>query len=144
MLNIKQSALVIIDIQDKLVMASKYGSEVATNTAKLAKAANILAIPTIVTEQYPQGLGSTVAEVQDSLSTTYSRFEKKAFSALLEEEISLQKEKLAKIKSLCILRRNFLLTGIAGEKMNIPGYPLFNNRCGKLCGKCGKLCGECE
>ena len=96
MLNIEQSALLIIDIQEKLVMASKYGPEVATTVAKLAKAANILAIPTIVTEQYPQGLGSTVTEVQDNLSSTYSRFEKKAFSALLEEEIS---NKISELKA---------------------------------------------
>lgn len=96
MLNIEQSALLIIDIQEKLVMASKYGPEVATNVAKLAKAAYILAIPTIVTEQYPQGLGSTVTEVQDNLSSTHSRFEKKAFSALLEKEIS---NKISELKA---------------------------------------------
>lgn len=96
MLNIEDSALIIIDIQDKLVMASKYGAEVATNAAKLAKAANILGIKTIVTEQYPQGLGDTVTEVQEALSTEHEKFEKKAFSALLEENIA---NKITELKS---------------------------------------------
>ena len=48
MLEIENSALVIIDIQDRLVMASKYGNEVAANMTKLAKAAKILGLPTIV------------------------------------------------------------------------------------------------
>ena len=48
MLNIEDSALVIIDIQDRLVLASKYGEDTAKNMTKIAKAANILNIPTIV------------------------------------------------------------------------------------------------
>ena len=52
MLNIEDSALVIIDIQDRLVQASKYGEEVAQNMTKVAKAAQILGIPVVVTEQY--------------------------------------------------------------------------------------------
>ncbi|MBO5384835.1 hydrolase [bacterium] len=95
MLNIEQSALVIIDIQDKLVMASKYGTEVADNASKLAKAANILNIPTIVTEQYPQGLGGTVLEVQNALAQNSSKFEKTSFSALLEENFA---NKIAELK----------------------------------------------
>ena len=41
MLNPEKSALVIIDIQERLVLASKYGEEVANNMTKVAKAANI-------------------------------------------------------------------------------------------------------
>ena len=42
MLNIEDSALVIIDIQDRLVQASKYGEEVAQNMTKVAKAAKVV------------------------------------------------------------------------------------------------------
>ena len=63
MLNIESSALIIIDIQDKLVKAANNGDTVAQNTAKLAKTAQILGIDTIVTEQYPKGLGGTVSSV---------------------------------------------------------------------------------
>lgn len=107
MLNLGQCALVIIDIQEKLVMASKYGSEVAINASKLAKAANILNMPTIVTEQYPQGLGATVQEVQGALAQDTSKFEKTAFSALLEASFA---NKIAELKSKNI--KQIVLCGI--------------------------------
>ena len=54
MLNIESSALVIIDIQDKLVQASKYGEEVANNTSilyggscKPSNAAELFAKPNV-------------------------------------------------------------------------------------------------
>ena len=37
MLNIEDSILIIIDIQERLVLASKYGEEVANNMTKVAK-----------------------------------------------------------------------------------------------------------
>lgn len=84
MLNIENSILVVIDIQERLVLASKYGQDTANNMAKLAKAANILAIPTIVTEQYPKGLGTTVPAVQTAISNDTFTTEKSSFSAMLE------------------------------------------------------------
>ena len=59
MLNIEDSVLVVIDIQDRLVLASKYGVDVANAMSKAARAASVLGIPTVVTEQYPKGLGCT-------------------------------------------------------------------------------------
>ena len=67
MLNIEDSALVIIDIQDRLVLASKYGGDTAKNMTKIAKAANILNIPTIVTEQYPKGLENTLQLINEEI-----------------------------------------------------------------------------
>lgn len=96
MLEIENSALVIIDIQDRLVMASKYGNETAINMAKLAKTAKILGIPTIVTEQYPQGLGATVNEVKESLADNTFITEKTSFSAMLEPEFANKIKELSK------------------------------------------------
>ncbi len=96
MLNIENSTLLIIDIQDKLVLASKYGHEAAENMVKLAKAADILGIPTIVTEQYPKGLGSTVPPLSQSLAADAFITEKSSFSALLEPSF---KEKIQELKN---------------------------------------------
>lgn len=79
MLNIEDSALVIIDIQDRLVLASKYGEDTAKNMTKIAKAANILKIPTIVTEQYPKGLGNTVPQLKEALAEDTFITEKASF-----------------------------------------------------------------
>lgn len=94
MLNIENSVLVIIDIQERLVQASKYGTEVAANMTKLAKAANILGIPTIITEQYPKGLGATVLELQTALADNTFKTEKASFSALLEPEFAQKIQEL--------------------------------------------------
>lgn len=88
MLNIENCALVIIDIQERLVLASKYGQEVSVNMTKLAKAANILNIPTIVTEQYPTGLGNTTIELKNSLPLNTFITEKSSFSAMLESSFA--------------------------------------------------------
>lgn len=96
MLEIENSALVIIDIQDRLVMASKYGNEVAANMTKLAKAAKILGLPTIVTEQYPQGLGATVYELRENLPENTLITEKTSFSAVLEPEFANKIKELGK------------------------------------------------
>jgi nicotinamidase-related amidase len=86
MLNISNSLLVIIDIQDKLVQATKYGLEVVNNMAKVATTANILSIPTIITEQYPQGLGNTIQTIKTASGRNAKYFEKTSFNALDQEK----------------------------------------------------------
>lgn len=83
MLNLQDSLLIIIDIQDKLVSAANNGAICADNASKLVKSAQILNIPTIITEQYPKGLGHTVSDI-DKSSTKI--IEKTYFSAFLEED----------------------------------------------------------
>lgn len=85
MLDIENSVVVIIDIQEKLVNAvGKYSP--VEKACKIAEAAKILDIPVIVTEQYPQGLGATVPELKESLSKNAVFIEKTAFSAVLTPE----------------------------------------------------------
>jgi len=85
MLNIDTCAFIMIDIQEKLVKAAHNGSEIAQNAAKLAKTAKILGLKTIVTEQYPKGLGSIVSEVAEALPDNTFIVEKTSFSALSED-----------------------------------------------------------
>ena len=56
----QHSQLVLIDLQTRLVPAMFEGAAVLANALRLAKAAQLLRVPTSVTEQYPEGLGSTV------------------------------------------------------------------------------------
>ena len=80
MLDTENSIVVIIDIQEKLDKAVGENSPLQS-AIKLAKASNILNIPVIVTEQYPQGLGSTIKELKNELSNTTTFIEKNTFSA---------------------------------------------------------------
>lgn len=86
-LNIKDSLVLIIDIQDRLLNAVFNKELVQKKSAIIARAAGILNIPVIVTEQYPKGLGNTVETLRSSLDKETLYFEKTAFSALVDLQI---------------------------------------------------------
>lgn len=100
MLDIKNSVLLIIDMQEKLVKAASNGDEVVSNAQKLVEAANILHIPILVTEQYPKGLGKTVLDIPQNSQM----FEKTSFSALNIEGLLKSLDKLN--------RKQILICGI--------------------------------
>lgn len=79
----QESVLIVIDIQERLVPAMKYGKQVISKTSTLISIATNLGIPVIVTEQYPKGLGKTVSEVNISLGAT--TYEKITFSGCTAE-----------------------------------------------------------
>ena len=87
-LNEKNSLLIIIDVQDKLINASYNKQQIEKNAVIMAKAAGILGIPTIVTEQYPKGLGATISEIKDGLGEKAAYIEKTSFSALENPSIA--------------------------------------------------------
>ena len=69
----ENSLLLVIDIQEKFRNVINQFDKVIHNSNKLIKAANILKIPILVTEQYPKGLGITVKEIKETLDDyTYS------------------------------------------------------------------------
>ena len=103
MLNAENSLFFLIDIQDRLVGMLKNREEIAKNNSILAKAAKILGVPVIASEQYPNGLGSTILEVREYLNTE-NVLEKTSFSALATDTIK------AKLESLNRMR--VVLTGI--------------------------------
>lgn len=83
MLDREESLLLVIDVQERLVNVLNKDIVVG-KTSTLVKAANILEIPVIATEQYPKGLGATVEEVKKNFKSGISIIEKTAFSALRE------------------------------------------------------------
>ena len=84
MFNTENSSIICIDLQDKLVKMLKNGETVKNNATKLLKAASILNIDTILSEQYPKGLGATVEEIKTIKE--FKTIEKTTFSALQTEE----------------------------------------------------------
>lgn len=110
-INSENCLLLIIDIQEKLVNMLK-DDEVKKNSIILAKTADILNIETIITEQYPKGLGSTIEEIRNTFSNT-DYVEKTAFSAYAEiiEKIKASKKKqiiLFGIEThICVLQTAF-------------------------------------
>lgn len=93
----EDSLLLIIDIQERLVPAMKYGERAVKNTGILIEVAKELDMPIIATEQYPRGLGSTVPELNNNLKDA-KKIEKIQFSAceekLIENLKSYNKKKI--------------------------------------------------
>ncbi len=58
-----RSLLLTIDIQERLLPAIHDGDRVLTNTLKLIQAARRLDVPVLCSEQYPRGLGPSVADL---------------------------------------------------------------------------------
>lgn len=80
----ESTILLIIDLQEKLMNAMSDREKVYKNTELLLETAKQLAIPVIVTEQYPRGLGRTVPEVAEKLAE-HTLIEKTCFSACTDE-----------------------------------------------------------
>jgi nicotinamidase-related amidase len=62
-LNRSSSALLIVDIQERIIKAMRKHDELIENVTKLIKGAKIIGIPIYSTEQYPKGLGTTVESI---------------------------------------------------------------------------------
>jgi nicotinamidase-related amidase len=75
-----RAALVVVDVQEAFRPAVLDFERVAGNVATLVRGARILGLPTLVTEQYPKGLGRTVRELAEALDGIRS-IEKVCFSA---------------------------------------------------------------
>lgn len=63
LLTAESSALLVIDLQERLMPAIHDGPAVVAATVRMARAAALLDVPVCATEQNPAGLGGTVAEV---------------------------------------------------------------------------------
>lgn len=85
----EDTVLLIIDIQEKLAVVMKERDKVVKNNLHLIELAKMINMPVMVTEQYPKGLGPTVAEIRDAFPV-YRPVEKMTFDccgqpAFLEE-----------------------------------------------------------
>jgi len=78
---LSQSALTVIDMQEAFRTTMEDFSDVAERIATMVKAATLLDLPIVVTEQYPKGLGNTAKEILDVLPPSVGIIEKTTFSS---------------------------------------------------------------
>ncbi len=91
------TALLVVDVQEKLIPAIADRDQVVWNARRLIDAAKILGIPVAATEQYPKGLGPTVPELAGRLGAIPSKL---TFSCCGCPEIFQQWERLGVHKVL--------------------------------------------
>lgn len=83
-LRLDDTALLVIDVQERLIPTIVDADRVIENCALLLRMAHELGIPAIVTEQYVKGLGRTVEGVSSALADQAARIEKTRFSAAVD------------------------------------------------------------
>ena len=74
-----RTALMVVDIQEKLVPSLPQYPELQPNIVRLIQVADALKMKVILTEQYPKGLGVTIPSIQDILPE-YAPVVKNTFS----------------------------------------------------------------
>jgi nicotinamidase-related amidase len=88
-----QTALVVVDVQDKLLPAIHGREKLLRKTELLIAGAILNKIPIIVTEQYPAGIGPTEASIIAALGEHYQPIEKNTMSTLGEPSFVTALEK---------------------------------------------------
>jgi nicotinamidase-related amidase len=82
----KRTALAVIDVQESFRPHVPDFAELAARVALVTRAAQLLGLPVVVTEQYPKGLGHTAAEIRAVLPENFEAVEKTAFSSCGAQE----------------------------------------------------------
>lgn len=88
-----RAALFVVDIQERLVpaMPEETAAHVIKHTQILIEAAARLGLPVVVSQQYPKGLGGTIAAIETTLAgakPVLHRFDKTAFSGAATPELA--------------------------------------------------------
>jgi nicotinamidase-related amidase len=95
----EETALLVIDLQERLMPVIFQKEELFANVNRLIAGADILKLPVIITEQYPKGLGHTCKEIQ---ITNQSVIEKLSFSCMLSDRVHQRLEE-QRIRSLLLV-----------------------------------------
>lgn len=102
----QDSALVVIDIQERLAGAMP-GADLKPfiqSVSVLLRAAAELDIPILTTEQYPRGLGETLAEIREHYPASASHMTKTGFSCCAADGFNATLQRLG--------RRQIILSGM--------------------------------
>lgn len=68
-IDVNSTIAIVIDVQEKLLPVMDEADRVLASTTTLVKGLRALEVPIIATEQYPKGLGPTVAQVQSTFAS---------------------------------------------------------------------------
>lgn len=82
LINRNRAVLAVVDIQERLLgaLTEERRTAVVERTLVAVDTALVLGVPVLVSEQYPKGLGPTVAGIRERLGDAFAPVEKLAFS----------------------------------------------------------------
>src|SRR5438270_1843799 len=86
-LTARHGALLVVDMQEKLLAVMPYREQVVANAVRLIRGATALNVPVWGTEQYPRGLGPTAAPIAELIPRcpTKMTFQSCAVPQILEQ-----------------------------------------------------------
>ena len=117
LMSAERSALVVVDVQERLMPAVETPERVLRNLGILLRAAAELSVPVLASEQYPRGLGRTLPDIAALLPKGGSPIEKTAFGCLDEPVFAERFEALGRDQvvltgveaHVCVLQTAFAL-----------------------------------
>ncbi|TNN81096.1 Isochorismatase domain-containing protein 2 [Liparis tanakae] len=86
-LSTKDSVLLLCDMQEKFRPNIFQFTNIVSNAARLLQASRVLGIPSILTEQYPKGLGPTVPELGAEGLTAHAKTSFTMMIDVVEKEL---------------------------------------------------------
>jgi nicotinamidase-related amidase len=94
----QHTALLVIDIQERVHAVMRYREAVETNALKLIRGCQLLRVPIFLTEQYPKGLGHTISPIRFALQATLPQ-QKMTFSCCGSDEFmkTLEEKKIKQV-----------------------------------------------
>jgi len=116
-------ALIVVDIQEKLLPPIFNKDTMVKNSQLLIRLAKILSVPAVVTTQYHKGLGATVPEIA-SLLTDVTAIDKMEFGCFGSDEFRSSVKKLPGNRNtllLCGMESHICVTQTALGALN-DGY----------------------
>ncbi|NQV99357.1 MAG: hydrolase [Rhodospirillales bacterium] len=119
-----KSCLIVIDMQERLVPAMQAPARTIKNAATLMKAATCLSVPTVLTEQYPKGLGHTVPELL-KLADGMKVMEKLHFSCMKDINFSTYFKSLGRKQAVIAGMEAHICVLQTGMTLMEQGYEIF-------------------
>lgn len=114
LLNAKTSGLLLVDVQEKLVPFIHMSQDLIAGCEWMLQVADLLGIPTVISEQYPQGLGHTLPNLRNAAPNapvvTKTQFSCTANPECLAQIQQLDKEQIVLIgieTHVCVLQTAF-------------------------------------
>ena len=101
-LNAATAAVVIVDLQEAFRDHIHDFNRIVVRTAIVIETAKLLRIPVLATEQYPQRLGATVAEIKSVLPDDVVIGDKTAFSSCGCGPFMTQLKQLANVRQILL------------------------------------------
>jgi nicotinamidase-related amidase len=88
------TGLLIIDLQQKIFSAMEKNEQLLAVISTLIKGFQVLDLPIILSEQYPQGLGETIEPIKKLLGNRYQPWIKSTFSCMDDQKFAFYLDSL--------------------------------------------------